>query len=179
MSATVLAVILLLRPASGDTLELEMKNGVQLFLERNQTLGAARYEVDATKGELTTTSLRPNPQFSVNTSYIGLLKRPIDYSATQTSARIDQTFELGGKRGYRIEAGEHSVTEATDEFLDARHQLVDDFREWLLSAAFAEQTYQLAEENYDISSKLKDAAAKRLDAGDIGEQEYILSLIHI
>ena len=158
---------------SGDTLELSMESAVQLLLRANQALGAARFEVESSKGDLETAGLISNPQLSVNGSYVGLLKHPVDYNSTQTAARIDETFELGGKRGYRIETGKHSVAESENEFLDAKHRLVDDFRETFLSAAFAEQEYLLAQENSEISSKLKDAAAKRSKAGDIGEQEFI------
>ncbi len=180
MSAILLALAVLFHPLpdsggihSSDTLELGMKSAVQLLLRNNQALGAARYEIEASKGDLKSAGLIPNPQLSVNGSYVNLLKHPVDYNSTQTAARIDQIFELGGKREYRVETGEHSVAETEDEFLDTRHQLVDDFRETFLSAAFAEQAYLLARENLEISSKLKDVAAKRLEAGDIGEQEFI------
>ncbi len=172
MSATIIALIVLLHPLAGDTLELGMNNGVRLFLERNQLLKAEKYGVESSRGELTTASTRPNPQLSVNASYIDLMKPTPDFSSTQMSARIDQTFELGGKRSDRIAVAEHSLSEATDEFENTSHNLVDDFKETFLSAALAEKEYQFARESFDIFSKLKDAAEKRLAAGDIGGEEF-------
>ncbi len=168
----IIALIVLLHPPAGDTLELGMNNGVRMFLDRNQLLKAEGYGVESSRGGLTTASIRPNPQFSVNTSYIDLMKPGPDFSSTQTSVRIDQTFELGGKRSDRIAVAEHSLLEAKYDFENTRHNLVDDFRETFLSAAIAEKEYQLAGENFDIFSRLKATAEKRLAAGDIGGEEF-------
>src|SRR3989441_4817907 len=87
--------------ASGGTISLTVDEAMGLFLKQNLDLLIAQYGIDSAKGLEVTARLFPNPNLSVDVTggmtlsfgQVGVL-----------ALRIDQLFELAGKRGYRQES---------------------------------------------------------------------------
>src|SRR2546426_3893031 len=85
-------------PAGAETLSLTVDEAMALFLKQNLDLLMAQYGIDSAKGLEVTARLFPNPNVSVDVTggmtlsfgQVGVL-----------ALRIDQLFELAGKRGYR------------------------------------------------------------------------------
>ncbi len=105
---------------------ITISDAVSIFLQRNFQLVAARYDIDTVDAEKLTARLRPNPQFS-----FGSTDLPLDLSGNvlkeQTfSYGITQTFELGGKRGKRINAANANSDLARGEFQTVLWQLTND-----------------------------------------------------
>jgi cobalt-zinc-cadmium efflux system outer membrane protein len=154
-----------------DTLVINEQTAKAIFLKENLALLAARFHLEASEADLVAAKLLPNPQLSVNTSYINLVTKPIDYSSEQTSFRLDQTIELGGKRSRRIDEATHSVESAKADFQDAIFQLLNDVKEAFLNVAFEQKSVALSRNDYELFAKSVEAAQLRFKAGDIGEAE--------
>lgn len=154
-----------------DTLRLTLPMAEELFLKKNLTLIAARYRLTTSEADLVAAKLLPNPQLSLNASFVNVLAKPVDYSAAQTTYRIDQLIELGGKRGKRIDVASHAVESAKADFQNTLFQLISDVKEGFLETAFAERLYLLADSSYQIFKKSVEVAQVRLKTGDIGEAE--------
>ncbi len=154
-----------------DTVVMTAETAQQLFLRENLTLLAERYHLTASEADLVAARLFPNPQLSVNASYIDLKSKPVDYASTQTSYRIDQLIELGGKRGKRIDVATHSVESARSDFQNILLQLVGDVKETFFDVVFAEKLFDLADTNYRIFKQSVEIARTRYKTGDIGEAE--------
>ncbi len=158
-------------PAAAETLMVSMSDAKTLFLKSNLALIGARYHLTANEADLVAARLFPNPQFSVNASFINLQSRPVDYSSTQLTYRIDQLIELWGKRGKRIDAAAHSVESARDDFQFTLKQLMSDFEESFLNLQYAQRGYDLASSSYDIFRRSVEIGDVRFRTGDIGEAE--------
>ncbi|MGA2624049.1 MAG: TolC family protein [Bacteroidota bacterium] len=157
--------------ASSDTVVMTARTAQEVFLRENLTLLAARYHLSASEADLVAARLFPNPQLSVNASYIDLKSKPVDYASTQTSYRIDQLIELGGKRGKRIDVATHSVESAKSDFQNTLLQLVGDVKENFFEVVFTQKLLELADTNYRIFKQSVEIARTRYKTGDIGEAE--------
>src|SRR6266849_5595498 len=103
-------------PPGAETLSLTVDEAMALFLKQNLDLLIAQYGIDSAKGLEVTARLFPNPNLSVDVTggmtlsfgQVGVL-----------ALRIDQLFELAGKRGYRQESAKYGVQSAEAAFADA------------------------------------------------------------
>src|SRR5436190_1054718 len=91
---------------SGTTRAITLTDAVQIFMQQNLQLVAARYDIDTADAEKLTARLRPNPELT-----IGLADLPLNLSGNlikeQTySYGISQALELGGKRRKRIDVAD-------------------------------------------------------------------------
>ncbi len=160
-----------------DTIHLSLATAQELAVERNSALLGASYRLHAAEADTVGARLVPNPQLSVNTSYVNLLGRPIDFSTSSNSLRLDQVIQLGGKRGYRIETAEESVAAVRADFVNQIFQTRADVKDSYIDAAYAQKQIELAQESYDLFARLVDASQIRLKAGDIGEQDVTKLLL--
>lgn len=158
-------------PSQQETLAVSLSDARAIFLKNNLHLLAARYHLTASEADLVAAKLFPNPQFAVNTSFIDIASRPVDYSASQTTFRIDQLIELWGKRGKRIDAAAHSVESARSDFQNTLIQALADLQETFLTLVFAEKSYELASESYRLFNESVEIAGVRFRTGDISEAE--------
>src|SRR2546428_10768139 len=85
-------------PPGAETLNLTVDDAMALFLKQNLALLIAQYGIDSAKGLEVTARLFPNPNLSVDVTG----SRTLSFGQVSVLAlRIDQLFELAGKRGYR------------------------------------------------------------------------------
>jgi hypothetical protein len=56
---------------SGTTRAITLTDAVQIFMQQNLQLVAARYDIDTADAEKLTARLRPNPQLSIGLSNLG------------------------------------------------------------------------------------------------------------
>ena len=158
-------------PAAGDTLVLTMNEARIAFLQRSPAALAVRYHLSSSEADLVAAGLYPNPQLSVNASSIDIAHKPVDYSLTQTSYRLDQPLDVFGKRGKRVAMAEHSVGSARADFANALFQMTCDLKEAFLSAAFAQRQVGLARDRLALFQRTLETSGLRFKAGDIAEAE--------
>src|SRR5262245_31418118 len=73
---------------------ITLPEAVEIFMQRNLQLVAARYDIDTADAEKLTARLRPNPEFSFSSSDLPLnLSGPLIKEQTYDYG-ISQTFEL-------------------------------------------------------------------------------------
>src|SRR6478609_112068 len=88
--------------APGARRAINLSDAVQIFMQQNLQLLAARYDIDTAEAEKLTARLRPNPQLSISSSDLPTnLSGPLLKEQTYDYG-LSQTFELGGKRSKRI-----------------------------------------------------------------------------
>jgi cobalt-zinc-cadmium efflux system outer membrane protein len=153
--------------------ELNLQQALERFYAYNYDIIISKYDIDKSHADFITAKLRPNPNFTFN--YTGLeVGRPILSSSdnSQVSARIDQLFELGGKRGLR--------TKAASETLDAARLTHDDVIRSLL-IGFYTLFYGLNQDQLNLEAAKDElkrfdrtllVAQKRHDAGFLSEIDF-------
>lgn len=134
-------------PPSPGTRSITVADAVAIFLNQNLQLVAARYDIDTVDAEKLTARLRPNPEVSA-----GFADAPLVFSGSllkpQTfSYGISQTFELGGKRGKRIDEAKANSELARAQFQMVLWQLTNDLKKKFYAVLLAESLLNLAQEN--------------------------------
>ncbi|HEY3596255.1 MAG TPA: TolC family protein, partial [Paraburkholderia sp.] len=79
---------------------MSLDDALRLAAENNPLLQSARFEADASNGALMQAGARPNPEIS-------LLQEGLSGRERTSTALINQTIELGGKRRSRLDAASY------------------------------------------------------------------------
>ena len=125
MNRVVLSRILLISTGAGVRAQdldlpsrLTLAEAVRLARDRNPTLDAARNGVEVAEAERLGAHLRPNPAVSLLSDNYPLFEpnRPNFFNNQQLTLRIDQEFELAGRRRLRGESAVAGVAVAEAEW---------------------------------------------------------------
>ena len=130
---------------------LSLDEALRLAHARNPTLAAARIVVEAAGGDRLDARLRPNPALTVDTENYPLFEpgRPSFLNNQQLTIRLDQEFELAGRRRLRTEVADANVTIAEASAHDQLRRLDLAVRESYLAIVLAEADVEVAQGTLD------------------------------
>ena len=153
-----------------EVLTLTVDEAMALFLKQNLDLLMAQYGVDSAKGLEVTAKLFPNPTLSAD----------LTGSHTQSfhdvgalGLRLDQLFELAGKRGYRQESARFAVLSAEAAFADAIRTLGFAVKDTFYHVLQAKQKLDLARQNSTNFADVVKINDIRFKKGAIAEVDLI------
>jgi cobalt-zinc-cadmium efflux system outer membrane protein len=143
---------------------ITLQQALQLALDANPLLAAARSEVEATAAQVLQGSLRPNPELTYKSEDASRLSR-------SSSLEIGVPVETGGKRDARVRSAELGRQVAQSD-LDSRVLRV---RAAVIAAFFdvlaAQEQAALAADSVQLARRATDIAAKRVAAGKVSPVE--------
>lgn len=149
-------------PPEGAALSLDEALGIAAG--NNPLLRGARADADASHGALMQAGARPNPQISLLQEGFGRMERT-------STALVNQTVELGGKRQARLDVASYG-REVALASLDARGAAL---RSDVIAAFYgmlaAQRQLQVARESADIAARSAELAEKRARAGKVSPVE--------
>ena len=146
---------------------LTISDAVSIFLQQNLELVAARYDIDAVDAEKLTARLRPNPQFSFASTDLPLGLTGNVLKEQTYSYGITQTFELGGKRGKRINTANANSDLARGQFQTVLWQLTNDLKRKFYAVLLAESLLDLAKENQKTFAETIKHSTELVQLGEI------------
>ncbi len=146
---------------------LTISDAVSIFLQQNLELVAARYDIDTVDAEKLTARLRPNPQFSFASTDLPLGLTGNVLKEQTYSYGIIQTFELGGKRGKRINAANANSDLARGQFQTVLWQLTNDLKRKFYAVLLAESLLELAKENQKTFAETVKHTTELVQLGEI------------
>jgi cobalt-zinc-cadmium efflux system outer membrane protein len=146
---------------------ISLADAVSIFLRQNLQLVAARYDIDTVDAEKLTARLRPNPEISVGLSDIPLDFRENFIKPQTYSYGISQTFELGGKRGKRINEANANSELARAEFQIVLWQLTNDVKKKFYAVLLADSLLKLAQENQKTFAEIIKHTSEVFQLGEI------------
>ncbi|NTX26458.1 TolC family protein, partial [Burkholderia pyrrocinia] len=130
----------------------------------NPALRGARAGVDASAGALMQAGARPNPEVS-------FLQEGFRRAERTSTAMINQTIELGGKRSARLDVASYE-RQSADASLDEQGAVV---RADVIAAFYgllaAQRQLQVTEESAAIAARSADLAGRRAQAGKVSPVE--------
>src|ERR1700691_5663272 len=98
-----IGIVLLAFPALAQEKLISKDDAVRIALAYNQALRANRLNIDQSKAEEITASLKPNPTLSVQLDAIPIFSpQTIRFDTQIYSGSISYTVEKGGKREKRV-----------------------------------------------------------------------------
>lgn len=148
-----------------------MSLAVQEAIDHNPTLVALRHEVEASRADEVTASLRPNPALTVNADILPSAGIPV--SQKNYGVSIAMPIELGGKRDARIALASSSTELAALQYEDAVRQIVLNVRSTYIDYVSALAKVDAAKENLQLLDSLVSLSSIRVAGKDIAPVELM------
>jgi cobalt-zinc-cadmium efflux system outer membrane protein len=147
--------------------EITLADAVQIFMQRNLQLIAARYDIDTAEAEKLTARLRPNPELNVSSSDL-----PANFSGPLLKEQtydygITQTFELGRKRSKRIAVAAANADVARGQFELAVWQLTNDLKRKFYNVLLTNSLFKLAQDNQKTFAEIVKHTSELVQSGEI------------
>lgn len=167
--APMLLMSLLAAPANAQVLRLEQ--AISLAEQHNRDLKLAAIGVDSAGAAVTSAAAAPNPILTLQTLNInpaaGIGAGSLRSKTVDSTARIDQLIERGGKRGLRTVAASRLQDAAHADLDDARRQLRRDVAAAYYDLLAAQDRQSISADAATLAEKAVAAAEQRHKAGDL------------
>lgn len=143
---------------------LSLEAALGIAAESNPLLRGARSDAEASVGTLIQAGARPNPSISFLQEGFGGQERT-------TTALVNQTIELGGKRQSRLDVASYGREVALASLDGRAAALRADVVGAFYGLLAAQRQLKVAEESADIAARSADMAEKRARAGKVSPVE--------
>ena len=160
-----------LASAAAEPLSLSLQQAIQTALAHNPDLHLAALGLDGAGAAVLTAGAAPNPTLTLQSFNLnpaeGLGAGSLRGKAADSTLRLDQLLERGGKRGLRVNAARSLEQAASSDVGEARRQL-----RLMVSLAYydllaARDKLLITRESADLFDGTVAAARKRQQAGDL------------
>ena len=158
--------------------KLTLYEAIQLALQRNHSLLAARTTIQQNQSQEITANLRPNPDLFVDWDYLPVFSSSaanVTYlqSSTEADAGLSYLIERGKKRQARLRAAKDATAVTISTVADAERNLTFQVASQFLAVELAESTLDLAQQDlkdYQNAVKLTEI---RYRSGSISQDDYL------
>jgi cobalt-zinc-cadmium efflux system outer membrane protein len=174
-----LALLLLVCPAFPQTTDTPAKSiskddAIRIALAYNQSLRANRLNVDQSKAQEITASLKPNPTFSTLVDSVPIFSpSTIRFNTQLYSEALSYTVEKGGKREKRVVVAKDNTQVASQTVTDNERTLKFQVVQAFINVLLAKSVLVLAKDDLANFSQAVDLNHARLVAGDLAEGDYL------
>lgn len=167
--AAVLLMFLLAAPANAQVLRLEQ--AISLAEQHNRDLKLAAIAVNSAGAAVTSAAAAPNPILTLQTMNInpaaGIGAGSLRSKTVDSTARVDQLIERGGKRALRTETAVRLEDAARADLDDARRQLRRDVAAAYYDLLAAQERQSISADAATLAERAVAAAEQRHKAGDL------------
>ncbi len=141
----------------------------------NRDVLAARRALEAAEADRITAGQRPNPNLTLGASNInphaGVGGGPLRDKTIDSSVRLDQLVERGGKGALREQLADAAVAAARADLADVLRQQRQQLRQNFFELAFQQARVTVQREFMSYAQESRAAAEKRLTIGDVAPSE--------
>jgi outer membrane protein, heavy metal efflux system len=154
---------------------ISLDEAIQLALQHNHTLLAARTTIPQSQAEEMTANLRPNPTLVGDAEYLSPSHPTTDYlnTASEFDLGISYLFERGRKRQRRLQAAKDITAQTRSLVADNERSLMFNVATQFVSAQLAESLLELAGQDLKSFQQTVDVGEIRFKAGAISEDDYL------
>jgi cobalt-zinc-cadmium efflux system outer membrane protein len=146
---------------------LTLSRALELALMHSPELAASSHGVLAAEGAVRQAGALPNPGFELEAGEFGGSGARKGYDAAETSARLSQSLELGGKRGKRQRVAQSEARLAGWEYEAKRLDVLTLTKKAFVDVLLAQGQLVLAESLLVVAEDVRKAAAERVNAGKV------------
>ena len=163
---------------------LSLDRAIELALQHNHSLLAARSTIEQSRAEEITANLRPNPVLTWDALFLPLLSpSALSSQYLDTSAEFDlglgYTFERGKKRQHRLEAARDQTAQTSATVLDNERTISANVAQQFVSALLANANLELARMDLESFQNTVEISQTRYQAGDIGEGDLLKTKLQL
>jgi outer membrane protein, heavy metal efflux system len=158
--------------------KLTLDEAIQLALEHNHTLLAARTTIQQNRAQEITANLRPNPDLFVDWDYLPVFSPSAantNYlqSSTEADAGLSYLIERGKKRQARLRAAKDATAVTISSVADTERNLSFQVASQFLSVELAESTFDLAQQDLKDYQNTVELTEIRYRSGAISQDDYL------
>ena len=172
--------------STGPT-SITLDEAIQMALQHNHNMLAARTTIQQSEAEETTANLRPNPTLFADWEYLPLgspsKQNPnlypgvstTDYLKNNTEADIGLSYliERGKKRQHRLQAAKDITAQTRSIVADNERGLSFNTASLFVNVQLAESVLELADKDLKSFQKTVDLGELRYNKGAISEDDYL------
>ncbi|MFZ1138553.1 MAG: TolC family protein [Candidatus Sulfotelmatobacter sp.] len=156
---------------------ITLDEAIQMALQHNHNLLAARTTIQQSEAEETTANLRPNPSLFTDWEYL-----PLNHSAQNAQYLHDSTegdiglsylLERGKKRQHRLAAAKDITAQTRSLVTDNERGLTFNTASLFVNVQLAESTLELADKDVKSFQQTVDLGELRYNKGAISEDDYL------
>ena len=157
---------------------ISLDDAIQMALQHNHNLLAARTTIQQNEAVETTANLRPNPVILGDSQFLPIFQ-PSQFSAdyldntAQFDLGVSYLFERGRKRQHRLQAARAQTAVTRSQVADNERSLTFSVASQFINVELAESTLELAMQDLKGFQNTVDIAEARYKAGDIGENDLL------
>jgi cobalt-zinc-cadmium efflux system outer membrane protein len=157
---------------------ISLDQAIQMALQHNHNLMAARTTIQQNEAEETTANLRPNPVLLGDSQFLPIFQ-PSQFSAdyldntAQFDLGVSYLFERGKKRQHRLQAARDQTAVTRSQVADNERSLTFNVSSLFINVELAESTLELANQDLKSFQDTVDIAEARYKVGDIGENDLL------
>lgn len=160
------------------TVLITLGDAIQMALQHNHTLLAARTQIEQSQAEETTANLRPNPVLMGDAQFLPLFQPDqftSDYldNTAQFDLGVSYLFERGKKRQHRLKAAKDQTALTQAQVADNARSLSFSVASQFINVELAESTLALALEDLKSFQNTVDIGEVRYKAGDISQDDLL------
>ena len=158
---------------------ITMEQAIELALQHNHGLLAARTTIQQNQAEEITSGLRPNPSVFVDWDYLptfapGSQNASYLQNSTEADAGISYLIERRQKAGRAaLQAAKDATAVTTSQVADNERTLTFQVAAQFINVQFAESTLDLAQANLQGYQNTLDIADLRYRSGEISQDDYL------
>jgi cobalt-zinc-cadmium efflux system outer membrane protein len=158
--------------------KVSLDDAIQMALQHNHSLLAARTVIQQDQAEETTANLRPNPVLLGDSQFLPIFQ-PDQFSSdyldntAQFDLGVSYLFERGQKRQHRLQAAKDVTAVSRSQVTDNERTLGFDVASLFINVELAESTLELANQDLKSFQDSVDITEARYKAGDIGEDDLL------
>jgi len=157
---------------------ISLEEAIQMALQHNHTLMAARTVIQQDQAEETTANLRPNPVLLGDSQFLPIFQ-PSQFSSdyidntAQFDLGVSYLFERGQKRQHRLQAAKDVTAVTRSQVTDNERSLSFNVASLFINVELAESTLELANQDLKSFQDTVTISEERYKAGDTGEDDLL------
>jgi cobalt-zinc-cadmium efflux system outer membrane protein len=157
---------------------ITLDQAIQMALDHNHSLLAARTTIQQSQAEEITANLRPDPVLLGDTQFLPIFQ-PSNFSAdymdntAQFDLGVSYLFERGKKRQNRLQAAKDQTAVTKSQVADNERTLAFNVATDFINVELAESTLELANQDLKSFQETVNITEARYKAGDIGLDDFL------
>jgi cobalt-zinc-cadmium efflux system outer membrane protein len=157
--------------------KIDLEQAIQLAVEHNHTLKAARTTIQQSQAEEITAGIRPNPVFIYDDLFVPIT--PAEWTAatlsniTEFDVGASYTFERGHKRQARVQAARDTTSVTRSQVSDTERGLTFSVAQQFINVLLAKSNLEFAQEDLASFQQTVDISQARAKAGDISDNDFL------
>ena len=159
---------------------ITLDQAIQLAVQHNHSLQAARTMIQQNQAAEITANLRPNPTFFTDWEYLPLFSRPqgqtiSEYiqSSTEGDLGLSYLIERGHKRQRRLEAAMATTAVTRATVADNERGIAFQVGSLFVNAQLAQSTFDLAQQDLKSFQQTVEIGAIQFKDGTMSENDYL------